>query len=300
MVVAIFYACFKMDMVTDAWKKNKNIKKEVTKMKGIDVSYHQGTIDWKKVKASGVEFAIIRAGYGKNTMDKQFINNIEGASRAGLKIGIYWFIYASGTADAKRNAEKCHKLINPYKNIIDLKIWADWEYDSDKRNQQTKEGRTAIIKAFLQSMKDKGYDVGVYANPDYLENMFGDLDEYPLWLAKYSTDMGKYKPYMWQYSSKGSVPGINGNVDMNILYEENALPSVEEMPMLRKGSKSEYVGRLQERLNSLGYNSGKVDNDFGKNTERALKNFQSENGLSADGIVGPKTWLVLNDVEKEL
>lgn len=269
-------------------------------MKGIDVSYYQGVIDWEKVKASGVEFVIIRAGYGKNTMDKQFINNIEGASRAGLKIGVYWFIYAAGIADAKRNAEKCHNLIKPYKNKIDLKIWADWEYDSDKRNQQTKEGRTAIVKAFLQSMKERGYEIGVYANPDYLENMFGNLSDYPLWLAKYSTDKGSYKPYIWQYSSKGSVPGINGNVDMNILYEENESLRREELPMLRRGNKGEYVGRLQARLNTLGYNSGKVDNDFGKNTERAVKDFQNGNGLSVDGIVGPKTWLALNNNKNEI
>ena len=258
---------------------------------GIDVSYHQGSIDWKKVAASGIEFAIIRAGYGKNTMDKEFIENIVGATTAGIKmIGIYQFIYAAGIEDAKLNAEKCHELIKLYKNHIDLKVWADWEYDSDKRNPQTKEGRTAIVKTFLHTLEEKGYDVGLYANPDYLENKFEDLSEYPLWLAKYSSDKGSYKPYIWQYSSKGSVPGIKGNVDMNILYEENASIKREKFPTLRKGNKGYYVGYVQEKLNSLGYNCGAVDKNFGSNTELAVEDFQSRNGLTVDGFVGPKTW----------
>ena len=106
-------------------------------MKGIDVSYHNGIIDWQKVKQS-VDFVIIRAGYGKSTMDKQFINNICGAHTTGLKIGIYWFIYAANTEEAVLNAKMCEKCIEGYKDIITMRVWADWEYDSDKRNPQTK------------------------------------------------------------------------------------------------------------------------------------------------------------------
>ncbi len=198
---------------------------------GIDVSYHQGVIDWKKVKDSGVEFAIIRAGYGKNTVDKKFIENICGAETAGLKIGVYWFLYALNEEDAIENAKRCIDTIALYKDVITLKVWCDYEYDSDNysiKNDvvQTKESRTRIVKAFLHILEEYGYDVGVYANPDYLNNKFLDLSEYPLWLAKYSSDKGDYEPFMWQYSSKGSVPGIKGNVDMNHLYiadEENPI-----------------------------------------------------------------------------
>lgn len=196
---------------------------------GIDVSYHQnkkGNIDWKKVKESGVEYAIIRAGYGKNTMDEQFIENIVGANAAGIKIGVYWFIYALNESDAIENAKRCIDTIALYKDIIELKVWCDYEYDSDKysiKNDvvQTKESRTRIVKAFLHTLEEYGYDVGVYANPDYLNNKFLDLSEYPLWLAYYTDEESKakkYNPFMWQYSSKGSVPGINGNVDLNYLY----------------------------------------------------------------------------------
>ncbi len=158
-------------------------------MKGIDVSYHNGIIDWQKVKQS-VDFVIIRAGYGKSTMDKQFINNICGAHTTGLKIGIYWFIYAANTEEAVLNAKMCEKCIEGYKDIITMRVWADWEYDSDKRNPQTKESRTAIIKAFCDYLAGKGYEAGVYSNVDYLTGKFGDLSKYPLWLAKYSSSKG--------------------------------------------------------------------------------------------------------------
>lgn len=194
---------------------------------GIDVSYHQnkkGHIDWKKVKESGVEYAIIRAGYGKNTVDEYFIENIVGAHTAGIKVGVYWFIYALNEADAIENAKRCIDTIALYKDIIELKVWCDYEYDSDsysikKDVVQTKESRTRIVKAFLHTLEEYGYDVGLYANPDYLKNKFLDLSEYPLWLAYYTnneSEAKKYNPMIWQYSSKGSVPGINGNVDMNV------------------------------------------------------------------------------------
>lgn len=211
-------------------------------MKGIDVSYHNGIINWSKVRQSA-DFAIIRAGYGKSQIDKQFINNICGADTTGLKIGIYWFIYAADANEAVLNAKKCEECISGYKDIITMRVWADWEYDSDKRNPQTKEGRTKIVKAFCEYLKEKGYDVGVYANPDYLKNKFGDLSQYPLWLAKYSSDKGTYQPFIWQYSSTGKVPGISTNVDMNTYYgnipdnKGNTELSVKEFSLKKDGSK---------------------------------------------------------------
>lgn len=194
---------------------------------GIDVSYHQGIIDWKKVADSGIEFAMIRAGYGKSTVDEKFIENIVGADTVGLKVGVYWFIYALNEYDAIKNAEMFHKTIEPYRDIIKLKVFADYEYDSD--NYANKNGvihnnktRTVIVKSFLRYLKERGWDVGNYANPDYVKNNFEDLSEYPLWLAWYTgneNNVKNYNPLMWQYSSKGSVPGIRGNVDLNYLYD---------------------------------------------------------------------------------
>ena len=252
--------------------------------KGIDVSYHQGIIDWQKVKNDGVTFAIIRAGYGKTQMDKKFIENICGANTSGIEVGIYWFIYAKNVSEAIENADRCHACISLYKGIIKHKVWADWEYDSDKRNPQTKAGRTAIVKAFCERLESHGYDVGVYANPDYMKSKFdmSQLSKYPLWLAKYSSSKGSYNPFMWQYSSKGNVSGIKGNVDMNIMYGVESTKAV--YPTLKVGSKGEYVKIVQKKVGCT------PDGIFGQITKNHVIIFQAQNGLVKDGIVGPKTW----------
>lgn len=246
-------------------------------MKGIDVSYHNGIIDWKKVKQS-VDFAIIRAGYGKSTMDKQFINNICGAHTAGLKIGIYWFIYAANMDEAILNAKMCEKCIERYKDIITMKVWADWEYDSDKRNPQTKESRTAIVIAFCDYLFSQGYEVGVYSNVDYLTSKFGDLSEYPLWLAKYSSNKGNYNPFMWQNSSTGRIAGISTNVDMNIYYgnmpagESNAEPMVKEFSLKRDGNT--YISRnfkVSEFRCKDGSDKILIDVDFVRSKLQAIR-----------------------------
>lgn len=250
-------------------------------MRGIDVSYHNGLIDWNKVKQSGiVDFAIIRAGYGKSTMDKQFINNICGANTAGLKVGVYWFIYAANVDEAVMNAKKCEEYIEKYKDIITMKVWADWEYDSDKRNPQTKESRTAIVKAFCDYLSGKGHETGVYSNVDYLTSKFGDLSKYPLWLAKYSSSKGNYNPFMWQHSSQGRVEGISTYVDMNIYYgnmpagESNAEPVVKEFSLKKDGNK--YISRnfkVSEFRCKDGSDKILVDVDFVQNYLQKIRDF---------------------------
>ena len=246
-------------------------------MKGIDVSYHNGVIDWGKVSKS-VEFAIIRAGYGKSTIDKQYINNICGAHTAGLKIGIYWFIYAANIDEAVLNAQMCEKCIEGYKDIITMRVWADWEYDSDRRNPQTKEGRTAIVKAFCDYLAGKGYEEGVYSNVDYLTGKFGDLSGYPLWLAKYSSSKGNYNPFMWQNSSTGRIAGISTNVDMNIYYGNmpdggnNAISPVREFSLKKDGNK--YISRnfkVSEFRCKDGSDKILIDVDFVRDRLQAIR-----------------------------
>lgn len=202
-------------------------------MKGIDVSKHQKVIDWKQVKSAGIKFAMIRAGYGVNSMDECFQANIKGALENGIKVGVYWFIYARNEAEAIKNAQMFDAVIKGFKNQITLKTWCDYEYDTDRYSRDsgiapTKESRTKIVRAFCDKMSALGYEVGVYANPDYLRNYFGDLKKYPLWLAHYTTESDKYCDCeIWQYTSKGKVAGISGNVDMNIFYGEIVVPKVE-------------------------------------------------------------------------
>lgn len=271
-------------------------------MKGIDVSKHNKTINWSKVKAAGIEFVIIRAGYGKNNVDTYFKRNIEGAIAQGLHIGVYWFIYGISELDMFRNAKKFHETIAPYKDKIDMKVWCDFEYDTDRyANDQgkvfTKTERTTLVNYFCKYMSDYGYDVGVYANPDYLNNKFNDLSGYPLWLALYSTSKRNYNPFMWQHTSKGKVDGISGNVDMNICYAEIGEEGVNLNPYpvptrtLKRTlitMKGDDVKWLQWELNAAGYNL-EIDGKYGPKTLAAVKDYQKKHGLVVDGRVGPAT-----------
>lgn len=266
----------------------------MTERKGIDVSKHNGIIDWKKVADSGVSVAIIRAGYGQTVEDIHFLKNIKGALANGIEVGIYWFMYATNKQEAIANAEKCAKIIEPYKDQIKHRVWSDWEYDSDKKSiakgvYQSRETRTEMVYAFCQTLAKKGYEVGIYANPDYIKTKFNYIGNYPLWLAQYSSKKS-YDCYMWQYTSKGNVPGISGNVDLNKVYfsKDNMVPN--DMPLLKKGSRGEYVKLMQEILNRKGFNCGKADGIFGTNTLNAVICFQGMNGLVKDGKVGKLTW----------
>lgn len=203
-------------------------------MIGIDVSKHNGSIDFNKVKADGYDFVIIRAGYGKSTKDSRFDENIKKALNAGLKVGVYWFIYAKTSNDIIANVKMAHAVLNNWKETLTMGVWADYEYDSDKYvgRQLSVQERTAWVRAFVEGMKDNGYDCGVYANPDYLDNKFGNLKSYKLWIARYTTDESKvkdYNPVMWQYSSTGKIAGINGNVDIDKLLEEPIEEPVEDV-----------------------------------------------------------------------
>ena len=257
-------------------------------IKGIDVSYHNGTIDWRKVKQS-VDFAIIRAGYGRSKADKRFIYNITEARKAGLETGVYWFIYAKDAGQAVENAKKCEECIRDYRDKITMRVWADWEYASDKRNPQTKKSRTEIVRAFCGYMKSKGYEIGIYTNADYLKNKFGSLGDYPLWLARYSSGRESYNPLMRQYTSKGRVTGISGDVDLDIYYGKWP-PHKKPRGTIKMGSRGADVIYLQQRLTAKGYGVGAIDGIFGIRTLEAVKAYQAENGLKVDGIVGPETW----------
>lgn len=194
--------------------------------KGIDVSKWNGSIDWNKVKSSGIDYVMIRAGYGSSTVDPNFKSYIEGASAAGLKIGVYWFSYATSVDKARIEAEKCLQTIEPYKNKISYPVYYDYEYDSveyaTKQNITiTKDLASQMANTFISIIKSSGYDTGLYTNQDFSNQYFSTelLYSNNLWIASYSSECKFNKPYMmWQYTDKGSVNGINGYVDMNYTY----------------------------------------------------------------------------------
>lgn len=194
-------------------------------MIGIDVSEFQGNINWTAVKNSGVDFAILRTGFGnnKNQIDKCFINNLISATENNIKVGCYWFGYASNEKEAEEEAKVFLSIINEYKDKITFPVFYDWEYDSDRYVKQyygfspSKEQLTNLVMSFCNYIKSNGYECGYYTNLDYIENRlnYNDLTNYKLWLAYYSANKPKYDCIFQQYTSTGRIDGINGYVDLN-------------------------------------------------------------------------------------
>ena len=199
--------------------------------KGIDVSKWNGTIDWKKVKADGIDYVIIRGGFGNATVDPQFKSYIQGASDAGLKIGVYWFSYATSVTKAKEEAAKCLETIAPYRDKITYPVFYDFEYDSVDYAKKlgitiTKDLSSKMADEFLTTIKNAGYITGIYTNKDFGDKYFYEdmLFANNLWIAQYSSACTYNRPYMmWQYTDKGTINGIGTSskpayFDMNYTY----------------------------------------------------------------------------------
>ncbi len=191
---------------------------------GIDVSVHQGVIDWQQVAAAGVDFVMIRAAYrgykyGQVNADANALANIQGARDAGLLVGVYIYSQAINVAEAVEEAEFLLQMLEGVE--LDLPITFDWErYSSDSRTANVS-GRTVTdcAIAFCETVRAGEREAMIYFNTTQaLEELsLPELTEYPFWLAQYDTTvMFPYRVDMWQYTSKGSVPGVNGNVDLNI------------------------------------------------------------------------------------
>ena len=198
-------------------------------MPGIDVSYYQGEIDWEKVKASGIEFAIIRLGYrgygaeGKLMEDKMAYENLEGALDAGLKVGIYFFSQATNAEEALEEADYVLERIEKYD--ITMPVVYDWEFISDEARTAKMDPRTLTdcYLAFCGKIAEAGYTPMVYFNTHMSRTMLylTELEQYPFWLALYSDRMTfPYRIEMWQYTDSGRVPGIAGNVDVNLMFTD--------------------------------------------------------------------------------
>ncbi len=191
---------------------------------GIDVSKWNGKIDWKAVKNSGVSYVIIRCGYrgssqGSLIEDPQFTTNIKGATAAGLKVGVYFFTQATDEIEAVEEASYVLDKIKKYK--ISYPVFLDVEPSGGRGDKIDKATRTAVCKAFCETIQRAGYTAGIYANKTWLNQKMdaSQLNAYKIWLAQYAaspTYSGKYD--MWQYTSKGKVSGINGDVDLNVSY----------------------------------------------------------------------------------
>ena len=199
--------------------------------KYIDVSEHNGDIDWERVKGS-IDGAILRAGYGKGNADKKFTRNAAECNRLGIPCGAYWFSYALTPEMAAAEAKALLEAVKPYR--MELPLAFDFEYDSVRvaaRNGVTitKELASNMVRAFCEAIEGGGYWALNYGNPDYLARYFDEAIplRFGIWLASWpggSPDLNTppRKCAIWQYTSKGQVDGIAGNVDMNVSYTDFA------------------------------------------------------------------------------
>lgn len=189
-------------------------------MRGIDISKHNGVVNWAQVKADGVQFAILRAGYGKEASQKdtQFEANYIGCKAQGIPCGAYWYSYAATPAEARQEAAVCLSFLQG--KTFAFPIYFDIE--EQKVLAQGKTACTAIAKAFLETVEKAGYFVGIYSSKSHLESCFTEelRTRYAVWVAHYGVDKTTYHGQygIWQKSSTGKVSGIRGNVDMNECY----------------------------------------------------------------------------------
>lgn len=217
----------------------------VAVVNGIDISEHNVVTDWSQVKQAGIEFVILRAAYrgygsaGTLVEDARYQNYIKGALAAGLKVGLYIYSQAITVQEAQQEADFLYSKVGGYQ--IDLPLVMDFEFYAESGPtkgrlydaQLSKEQMTAICNAFCERITAYGYFPMVYANPSMLNNHLNASEiskNYPIWLANYvnkTSYAGEYQ--MWQYASTGSVPGINGNVDMNFWYTNNTSQYISNM-----------------------------------------------------------------------
>ena len=228
-------------------------------LKGIDVSEFQGFINWDKVKADGIEFAILKLGniydYDANYKDSKFETNYKNARAQGIKIGAYIYNYCNTVDTLKEGLEWAIEKLDGKK--FDMPIYLDME-DKDIQGE-TVETLTEQCNEFAKYVKSKGYQVGVYANANWLKNELNPNEfdkDISVWAAQYYKECqytGKYD--IWQYTSSGKVDGVSGNCDMNYLYNENI---IEESTTTDKKS----VGELAQEV---------IDGKWGDGEDRKAK-----------------------------
>lgn len=299
-----------------------------TEVKGIDVSKWQRAIDWNKVKAAGIKFAMVKLANGSATgnacsLDSYALGNINGALAAGLDVGVYLYSYATSVEAAQKEAAYLISKLAPYKGRLTYPVVYDLEDDNQKKLGTAT--LTGMADAFCSALEAAGYYAALYTNRDWLTYRLNaaKLAKYDLWLAQW----GVNKPYrtcgMWQHSSTGTIAGISGNVDLNIAYKDypqiiraaglngfaksggqasfklaRYLQITPEQRKNRSYTNGQDVADLQRALIALGYQVGThgADGVYGPDTEKAVIAFQRAKGLVDDGIVGPLTAKALGGI----
>lgn len=251
--------------------------------KVIDVSEHNGTIDWQQVKNDGYH-AIIRCGYGgdySNQDDKQWARNIAEAERVGIPHGVYIYSYAKNTDMAKSEAQHVLRLING--RSLQYPVY----YDVEENNLSGVAKANSI--AFGETIENAGYWAGVYASAYWWQAYLGGLDRFTKWVASWGVSKAPFECDMWQYSSDGRVNGIYGRVDMNECYRDftsesagntNTPVAVDYEALADAVMRGEY-GNGAERVQKLGANYETVQNIVNKRLNGNTINFE----VLADAVI---------------
>lgn len=256
--------------------------------KGPDISKHNGVVNIKQIRDAGYKRVGIRAGYGKNNVDQKYIANAEACYNLGVDVLLYWFSYALTEAMAKNEAT--FAIAQAAKFWKSCPIAFDLEYDTV--NYARKNGvaidrklTTNMAIAFLREVRDAGYTPVIYTNRDYKKNYF-DLERIAkevgtvyVWYARYSSSISESEIDacdIWQYTSKGSIPGVSGNVDLNEFYTDFSTQKAETAPSTSKCNLN--VLSFQAAANADGYRD------------------EDGNALVEDGIDGPKTQYVRRQI----
>ena len=270
-------------------------------MKGIDVSNHQGNINWSAVKQSGIEVAYIKATEGDYFKDKYAAGNYNNAKAQGIKVGFYHFL--NGSAGGRTQAEYFYNFLKE-NNLLnyDCKLCLDVEVAVG--------GVANVSVDFCNRLKElTGQDILIYTGPSFAnDNLDNRLSKYPCWVAHYgvskpmSTNIWGNNYVGHQYSSKGQINGVNGNCDVDnftegILLGNNTSSNISSSPVTSTSTVSphDYLQTDHKRrfvqycLNVFGYNL-KVDGIIGPLSEGAIRDFQRNHGLEVDGLVGKNTW----------
>jgi len=204
---------------------------DITSLLGVDVSVHQNEIDWAKVKESGIDFAMVRLGYrgygtGEPGLDENYVQNITGAREAGLDAGVYFF---SQAITAEEAVEEANLVIESLEGLdVNYPVVFDWEIisgDTARTDNVSVDILTDCCVAFCETIKSAGYTPMIYQNKrtSIFKLDLNRLNDYDFWLAEYNDEPSYYYDFdMWQYTSSGNVPGIEGNVDLNISFKDYA------------------------------------------------------------------------------
>lgn len=259
--------------------------------KGIDVSFVQGKIDWEKVAATDISYAIIRCGYGNDEVsqdDKWCKYNADECTRLGIPFGVYIYSYALNTDEALSEAEHVLRLIEGYD--LSYPIYLDLEDERYTGSLSNKE-IADIAEVFCETIQSAGYEVGIYANLDWFRNRLTDgrFGQWTRWVAQYNSECTYKKAYtMWQCTSMGTVDGIDGFVDLNFTMDITPEEEEEEINTPEKMVEN-FVARLYELV--LGRKPDKAGLD---NWKTLLLNKEKTGAEVAEGFVMSKEFIAQN------